>query len=93
VDVGRAGGVPSPGDDRDDPLGRMHVEPMLYLDGPLLRGDPLVEIVEVDGLLVRRRLSDPLLIAVVAERDRGRTLLDRLWQIERGVGHDHASRA
>src|SRR5215813_1700783 len=31
-------------------------------------GHPLIEILEVDRLLARRRLADPLLVAVVRER-------------------------
>src|SRR5262249_23230009 len=68
-------------DDRHHSLRRVDVVSMRR--GRTHRGHPLVEVPEIDRLLLRRGLADPLLVAVIRERDRARALLDRPWQIER----------
>jgi hypothetical protein len=48
-------------------------------------GDPLIEVAEIERLFARRRLANPLLITVVAERHLARALRDRRREIERRV--------
>jgi hypothetical protein len=75
----------------DGALGRVDVVAVL---GHPCRGvgHPLVEIAEVERLRFRRGLADPLLVAVVAERDGARAERDLLRQIERGEAHGGAVR-